>query len=70
MREDARKHRRRFNSSDDLQAATTLQAPFDIDHAFKQTRPTHARRRAMCMRVIGCVRGCRCLRCARHNRGT
>jgi len=42
MREDARNHRRRFNSSDDVQAAATLRAAFDIEHAFKKTRPTHA----------------------------
>ena len=39
----------------------------DIEHPFEQARPTPARRRALRVRVIGCVLGC-LLRWTRNDR--
>ena len=46
VREDLGNHRRIFDRGDDLQAAPTLWAVIniDIEYAFEQARPTHARR--------------------------
>jgi hypothetical protein len=58
VREDFDKELRIFDGSDDLQAATTARAVFDVDieYALEHTWPTRARRRAM--RVISGVLGC------------
>jgi len=58
VREDCDHELRIFEGSDDLQAATTARAVFDVDieYALEHTCPTRARRRAM--RVIGGVLGC------------
>ena len=55
MRENPDNDLRMFVGSDDLQAAATVWAVFDVDieYALEQARPTHARWRAM--RVIGVV---------------
>ena len=68
MREDPDNHGGLLDGSDDLQVAATLRAVFevDIEHAFEQPRPAHARR--CFMRVVGrIIDGF--LRWARHDRG-
>ena len=69
MREYPDNHRRFFDRGDDLQVAATLRAVFevDIEHALEQTRPAHARRRAVLM-VVCIIAGF--LRWARHDRCT
>jgi hypothetical protein len=59
MSEDAHDHRRILDGGDDLQGAAAVRAVFDveIEDAFEQPGPTHARRRAVCVHVIGCVHG-------------
>ena len=58
--EDSDHHRGIFDRSDDLQAAAALWAVFDVDieDAFEQARPTHARGRRLRMGVIGWLPGC------------
>ena len=69
MREYPDNHRGLFDRGDDLQVGATLRAVFevDIEHALEQTRPAHARRRAVLMAVC-IIAGF--LRWARHDRGT
>jgi hypothetical protein len=49
VREDFDNELSIFDGSDDLQAATTARAVFDVDieYALEHARPTRARRRAM-----------------------
>ena len=60
MAEDFDNHRRIFDGGDDLQAAAAVRAVFDVDveDPFEQPGPTHARRRALRVRVIACGLGC------------
>ena len=69
MREDLGNERGIDDGGDDLQATPAARAVFDIDieHALEQARPTHARRRALGVRVIECVLGC-LLRWTRNDR--
>ena len=47
--------RRRLRTGDDLQAAAAVRAVFDVnvEDSFEQPGPTHARRHALRVRVIG-----------------
>ena len=56
-REDPNNHRGLFDDGDNLQVAATLGAVLevDIEHALEQTRPAHARRRAVLM--VACIIG-------------
>ena len=60
MAEDLVDHRRIFNRGDDLQDAAAVGAVFnvDVEDPFEQSGPTHARRRALRLRVIACGLGC------------
>ena len=53
MREDPDDHGGLFDGGDDFQAPATVRAMLDFEDPFEQTRPTHARRRAM--GVPGCM---------------
>ena len=55
MAEDFDNHRRIFDRSDDLQSAAAVRAVFDVnvEDPFEQSGPTHARRRALRVCVIG-----------------
>lgn len=68
MREYPDNHRRLLDGGDDLELAATLRAVFevDIEHAFEQARPAHARR-CMCV-LLGVIAWF--LRWARHDRRT
>jgi hypothetical protein len=60
MSEDPGDHGGLFDGGDDLQGAPAIRTVFaiDIKHPFEQARPTHTRRRALRVRVIGRVFGC------------
>jgi hypothetical protein len=55
MAEDFDNHRRIFDSGDDLQSTAAVRAVFDVnvEDPFEQPGPTHWRRRALRVRVIG-----------------
>jgi len=61
MSKDSDNHRRIFDRSDDLQSAAAVRAVLnvDVEDPLEQPGPTHARRRALRVRVIACGLGCR-----------
>ena len=70
MRENTLDHRRLFDSRDDLQLAAALLTAFKIKvkNTLEQPSPSHTHPRAMRMRAIARVPGCRVRGRSRHNR--
>ena len=71
MRENALDHRSLFDSRDDLQLAAALFTAFKIKvkNAFEKASPRHTCPRAMRMRALVRMFGCRVRRGNRHYRG-